>query len=155
MAAKKASPVKAVPASEPETDDSDSAAGIENKEPGDLHIAFADWVQAEYGEDVDPRAIQLAWGVRNKWRKTDGYAEQFGKEARAARRQALEAEKEKKRAEKAAEAAAAEAEQEAKPATKATRKPRTTSAEALAEAEAENPKASVGRGAKKGRTAAF
>ena len=63
--ATKPAPVAAAPEQD---EDENSSVGIESKEPGALHIAFADWVQAEYGEDVDPRAVQLAWGVRNKWR---------------------------------------------------------------------------------------
>jgi len=143
---------KAVKPAAPVAPVEDEEAGgnsLADKEPGDLHIAFADWVKEEFDEDIDPRAVQLAWGARNKWRKTPAYAEAFGKEVRAAARAKAEEQKAARKAEK--EAAAESAEETPKPAR--GRRGKQTSAEALAEAEAEQPKANTKKG--KGRTPAF
>jgi hypothetical protein len=99
---------------EPAEDEEASKYGVEDREPGELHEAFAAWVQEEIGEKVSPRAVQLAWALRNAFRKSEAY-EPFrtAKEQRAAAKEAGEDEeapaKPAKRGKKAAAAGAEEA----------------------------------------------
>jgi hypothetical protein len=119
---------------EPETTESDEGDdeggyAIAEREPNDLHKAFVKWVDDQIGEEIDARAVQLAWGLRVPFRRSEFYQQtivaerQRVKDEKAARKAA--------KAEKAAEGTGGEAEKPAKGKGKGKGK---TAQEAVAEA---------------------
>lgn len=81
------------------------------------HQHFVDWYEAEYGEDLNEldatNIIARFAGRRAAWRKSDGYLETFGKDAREAAKAERLAAREAEKAAKAEERAAAKAEKDA------------------------------------------
>jgi hypothetical protein len=55
--------------------ESSNGYAVIDRDPGELHQAFAAWVKTELDETVSPRAVQLAWALRVAFRQSDAYAE--------------------------------------------------------------------------------
>lgn len=70
---------KAKPAPEPEVEENETNGSAGLRPVGALHEHMADWLNEEYGEELDEtltaRQVQVVISKRNQYRKSDEYAE--------------------------------------------------------------------------------
>jgi hypothetical protein len=132
--------VKAVEPEPEETDEGDDEGGyaIADREPGALHAAFVKWVDDELGEEIDVRSVQLAWGLRVPFRKSDFYQTEI-----VAERERVRAAKAEARAAKADSEEAGEAEPEEKPKAARAKRGRGKATAVAAEQQEQPPQVRV------------
>ena len=70
-AAPKATPKKAAPKAQPTKSEEKDWTYLVDKAPSELHNTFADWISAELGIEMDPKAVQFVLAMHPTFQRSE------------------------------------------------------------------------------------